>query len=148
MKKLLLQPTLIALFICLLTLNLKAQTTVEKAENGAWTFIVEGKPLKVKGVTFGYDKEIENYARYFQDLQFLGVNTIRTWATGENTPQLLDAAHKHGIRVMVLVWGWMFQRWICSQNCRMTVLTRWLVASEPMKDLHLFDMSNISLLAT
>lgn len=102
MKTLLLQSTI--LLICLLTFNLKAQTTVEKAENGEWTFIIEGKPLKVKGVTFGYDKEVENYDRYFQDLQFLGVNTIRTWATGENTLQLLDAAHKHDIRVMVGIW--------------------------------------------
>lgn len=80
-----------------------SQTTVEKDSLG-WNLLVEGKPFEVKGATFGYDKDIENYDTYFKDLQFLGVNTIRTWATGDNTPQLLDAAEKHGIKVMVGIW--------------------------------------------
>ncbi|MEZ4886200.1 MAG: glycoside hydrolase family 2 TIM barrel-domain containing protein [Chitinophagales bacterium] len=91
------------LIFCPFSFNLKAQTTIEKTENG-WTLLVKGKPFAVKGVTFGYDKNVENYESYFQDLQFLGVNTIRLWATNENTKQLLDVAHAHGIRVMIGIW--------------------------------------------
>ena len=53
-----------------------AQTTVVKKENG-WSLLVDGKPFKVKGVTFGYDKDVKKYDTYCKDLQFLGVNTIR-----------------------------------------------------------------------
>ena len=66
--------------------------------------MVDGKPFEVKGVTFGYDKDVEHYDRYFKDLNFLGVNTIRTWATGKNTLKLLDAAHANGIKIMVGIW--------------------------------------------
>ena len=80
-----------------------SQTTVEKIDNN-WMLKVDGQPFAVKGATFGYDKDVDNYDTYFKDLQFLGVNTVRTWATGENTPQLLDAAERHGIKVMVGIW--------------------------------------------
>ncbi|MFY0629848.1 MAG: hypothetical protein JXR05_05665 [Flavobacteriaceae bacterium] len=82
--------------------NSIAQTTVQKNEQG-WDLFVDGKPFEVKGATFGYD-DVANYDTHFKELQFLGVNTIRTWATGENTKKLLDAAHQHGIKVMVGIW--------------------------------------------
>lgn len=88
---------------CLFSFNIEAQTTIKKNNKG-WTLIVEGKPFEVKGVTFGYDKDTENYEGYFQDLKSLGVNTIRLWATNENTPKLLDVAHSYGIKVMVGIW--------------------------------------------
>ncbi len=80
-----------------------AQTTIQKTENN-WQLLVDGKPFDVKGVTFGYDKDIENYDTYFKELNFLGINAIRTWATGANMPQLLEAAQKHNIKVMVGIW--------------------------------------------
>jgi hypothetical protein len=91
------------LLITLLTLKTEAQTTVENI-NGKWTFLVDNKPFEVKGATFGFDEDVANYDQYFQELQYLGVNTIRTWGTGEYTPQLLDAAHSHGIKVMLGIW--------------------------------------------
>lgn len=92
-----------ALLTTLFPLNVNAQTTVEN-RNGNWTFLVEGKPFAVKGVTFGYDKDVINYDKYFQELKFLGVSTIRTWGTSDNTMKLLDAANTHGIKVMVGIW--------------------------------------------
>lgn len=80
-----------------------SQTTVEKVDN-TWTLKVNGEPFKIKGATFGYDKYVDNYDTYFKDLAYLGVNTVRTWATGENTLQLLDAAERHGMKVMVGIW--------------------------------------------
>jgi exo-beta-1,3-glucanase (GH17 family) len=80
-----------------------SQTTIEKTTLG-WSLLVDGSPLKIKGATFGYDKEVENKEAYFKDLKFLGLHTIRTWATDENTPQLLDAADKYGIKVMLGIW--------------------------------------------
>jgi len=80
-----------------------SQTTVEKDSLG-WNLLVDGQPFNIKGVTFGFDKDIDKFDTYFKDLKYLGVNTIRTWATGNNTPQLLDAAHANGIKVMVGIW--------------------------------------------
>lgn len=80
-----------------------AQTSVDKiGEN--WQLFVDQNPYEIKGVTFGYDNETDNYDVRFKELKFLGVNTIRTWATGKNTKQLLDIAHKNGIKVMVGIW--------------------------------------------
>ncbi|MCB9286562.1 MAG: hypothetical protein H6560_04525 [Lewinellaceae bacterium] len=66
--------------------------------------MVDGQPFEVKGVGFGYGDEVDNYDAYFQGLQFLGVNTIRTWGTNEHTRRLLDVAHKYGMKVMVGIW--------------------------------------------
>lgn len=90
-------------FCLLISLVSFSQTTVEKLEN-QWVLKVNGEPFEVKGTTFGYDKDVSNYDAYFKDLKYLGVNTIRTWATGENTPALLDAAHSNGMKVMVGIW--------------------------------------------
>ena len=92
------------LILCSLCIyNSQAQTIVQKTDNN-WMLLVDGEPFEIKGATFGYEKDIENYDNYFKDLNFLGVNSIRTWATGDNTKQLLDAAHKHNIKVMVGIW--------------------------------------------
>ena len=80
-----------------------AQTKIEKIED-KWELLVDGKPYEIKGVTYGFDDDIENYDAHFKDLKFLGVNTIRTWATGINTLKLLDAAQENSIKVMVGIW--------------------------------------------
>jgi len=82
--------------------HLNAQTIVEKVDE-EWVLQVDGNPFEIKGVTFGYD-DVSNYQHHFKELQFLGVNTIRTWATNENTEQLLNVAQQHGIKVMVGIW--------------------------------------------
>ncbi|APD06318.1 hypothetical protein UJ101_00781 [Flavobacteriaceae bacterium UJ101] len=103
MSKKLFQFLLFALLVPTLEFNLNAQTFVKKTK-GNWELIVDKKPFKIKGVTFGYDQEIQNYDHYFQDLKSLGVNTIRTWATNKNTKKLLDTAQKYNIKVMVGIW--------------------------------------------
>ena len=80
-----------------------AQTTVEKIED-QWVLKVDGEPFEIKGATWGFDKDVANYDTYFKDLKYLGVNTLRLWATGENTPALMDMAHTHGMKVMVGIW--------------------------------------------
>ncbi len=95
---------ILTLFIAfLLSFNLKAQTTIKKTNNN-WTLVVDGEPFEVKGATFGYGDNVENYDRYFKDLKFLGVNTIRLWATNKNTNKLLDVAQIYVIKVMVGTW--------------------------------------------
>lgn len=81
----------------------QSQVFTQKSEDG-WQLIVDNKPYTIKGVTFGYTDDVENYDHRFKDLQFLGVNTIRTWGTDDNTSELLDAAERHGIKVMVGIW--------------------------------------------
>ncbi len=91
---------LLLYFCCFLT---NAQVTLEK-KDASWNLLVDGKPFAVKGVTFGHENDVAKYDTYFKDLQALGVNTLRTWATGENTTQFLDAAAKYNIKVMVGIW--------------------------------------------
>ncbi|WP_040559509.1 glycoside hydrolase family 2 TIM barrel-domain containing protein [Kordia algicida OT-1] len=93
-------PLLLLCFCCFLA---NAQVTLEKKDT-TWSFMVNGKPFTVKGVTFGHDNDTANYDLYFKDLKALGVNTIRTWATGEHTEKLLNTAEKHNIKVMVGIW--------------------------------------------
>lgn len=80
-----------------------AQTSIQKTNN-QWQLLVDGKPYEIKGITFGPADDVENYDKHFKDLQYLGVNTIRTWATGKNSKALFDAAHKHNIKVMAGIW--------------------------------------------
>lgn len=94
---------LILLFACLFGYRAQAQTSVEKID-GNWTLLVDGDPFEVKGVTFGYDKDVDNFDTYFEGLVFLGVNTIRIWATNEHTGKLLDTAEKNAIKVMIGIW--------------------------------------------
>ncbi|MEK6151788.1 glycoside hydrolase family 2 TIM barrel-domain containing protein [Flavobacteriaceae bacterium 3-367] len=96
-------PILQLLTACLFCYQASAQTTVRKIDND-WTLMVGEKPFEIKGATFGYAKDVENYDHYFQDLKSLGVNTTRLWATDKNTGKLLDVAHTYGIKVMVGIW--------------------------------------------
>ena len=95
--------TLVFLLSNIFVFNSLAQTIVQKNEQG-WDLLVDGKPFEVKGATFGFVEDVENYDRYFKDLQFLGINTIRTWATGKETKALLDAAQKYSIKIMMGIW--------------------------------------------
>ena len=94
---------LLFLFLGLASQLLLAQTTVSKTEDD-WSMVVDNQPFEVKGVTFGFENDVDNYDEYFRDLTYLGVNTIRIWATDENTPALLDAAQTYSIKVMIGIW--------------------------------------------
>jgi len=98
-KQFLLTFILVNIFAC----TVFAQTTVQKTGK-EWQLLVDGQPFEIKGVTFGPVQDVENYDTYFKDLQFLGVNSIRTWATGEETQALLDAAEKYNIKIMMGIW--------------------------------------------
>ena len=88
---------------CIANYSIYSQTTVKKLDSN-WMLLVDNQPFDIKGVTFGYDQDVDNYESYFKDLKSLGVNTIRTWNTGENTQKLLDVAQNHAIKVMVGIW--------------------------------------------
>lgn len=94
---------ILLLLFTIVTTTLLGQTTLHK-EGKEWQLKVDGEPYEIKGATFGYDNDVVNYDTYFKELQFLGVNTIRTWGTGKNTYKLLNAADKHGIKVMLGIW--------------------------------------------
>ncbi len=79
------------------------KTTVKK-EGNAWHLYVNNQLFPVKGVTFGEEVTKETIGAYLKDLKFLGVNTIRTWGTNDNTKILLDSCQAYGIKVMVGIW--------------------------------------------
>ena len=65
---------------------------------------VDGRPYVARGVTFSGSGGPASYDKDMARLASIGVNTIRTWGVGNDTPALLDAAQKHGIHVMVGLW--------------------------------------------
>lgn len=81
----------------------EARTSIVKVGEG-WRLEVDGQPYVAKGVTFSGSGGPANFDADCERLRALGVNTLRTWGTGEETAALLDAAHKHGLRVMVGLW--------------------------------------------
>ena len=91
------------ILLFLFVFGVHAQVTISKTDTN-WQLLVDGKPFPVKGATFGPENDVANYDKYFKDLQELGVNTLRTWATGDNTKAFLDAAAKYNIKVMVGIW--------------------------------------------
>jgi len=95
--------TFFILSFCFFSYQLDAQTTISKTDDN-WNLMIDGKPFDIKGATFGYVNDVDNYKTYFEDLKFLGVNTIRLWATNESTGKLLDVADSYGIKVMVGIW--------------------------------------------
>jgi hypothetical protein len=86
-----------------LGINIQAQSAIEK-NDGKWAMMVDEKPFEIKGATFGFYQDIANYDHYFADLQSLGVNSIRLWATNEHTAKLLDVAESYKIKVLVGIW--------------------------------------------
>ena len=69
---------------------------------GNWRLTVDGAPYQIKGVTFGPDPSVA--AAYLPDLESMGVNTLRTWGTGDTTGPLLDAASRCGLKVINGFW--------------------------------------------
>ncbi len=87
-----------------MSLSLFAQVEVKK-EGEKFILLVDKKPYYIKGVTYGIGADPEKIDGYMEDIKFLGANTIRTWGCGEkDTPILLDAAQRHGIKVMLGLW--------------------------------------------
>ncbi|MFY0565422.1 glycoside hydrolase family 2 TIM barrel-domain containing protein [Archangium lansingense] len=80
-----------------------AHTAIVKVD-GRWQLQVDGKPYVVRGVTFSGSSSSAAYEQDCARLSSLGVNTLRTWGTGTETRALLDAAHKHGLKVLVGLW--------------------------------------------
>ena len=64
------------------------------SENGQWNLKVEGTNFYVKGA--GGVKEMDQVVA-------CGGNTIRTWGI-ENAQEILDEAHKRGLKVMLGFW--------------------------------------------
>ncbi|MBZ4334331.1 glycoside hydrolase family 2 TIM barrel-domain containing protein [Corallococcus sp. AS-1-12] len=94
---------LLLIALLLPTWDVEARTAIVKAGEG-WKLEVDGQPYVAKGVTFSGTGGPANFDRDCEQLKALGVNTLRTWGTGDETAALLDAAQKHGLRVLVGLW--------------------------------------------
>ncbi|MFF2369820.1 discoidin domain-containing protein [Agromyces sp. NPDC058110] len=70
--------------------------------SGAWKLTVNDKPYTVKGFTWG--PAFGEAPQYLDDFTAMGANTTRTWGTGADTKQLLDAAAQAGVRVINGFW--------------------------------------------
>ncbi|MFY0654705.1 MAG: hypothetical protein JXQ96_21910 [Cyclobacteriaceae bacterium] len=103
MKKFQFQLLLTLLACFTISISINAQSSL-KSIDGRWVLMESGRAFKIKGVTFGYDNDVNNFGQHLKHLRSIGVNTIRTWAVGENTRTLLDSAHSYGIKVMLGIW--------------------------------------------
>jgi hypothetical protein len=65
---------------------------------------VEGKPFEIRGITYGIQFDRERLASDFVKIKELGANSIRTWGCGPDTAEILDAARKANIKVMLGLW--------------------------------------------
>jgi len=70
------------------------KTEIRKTDEG-YQFYLNGEPFYIQGAGLG-DGNIEELAN-------TGANALRTWST-ENGKEVLDEAHKHGLKVMMGVW--------------------------------------------
>jgi len=90
----------------LISLAAQAATTIQNTPEGA-SFIVDGKPFQVKGVTFTIHNRPDNpraMENALKDVRAMGANSIRTWGVGDGTGELLNAAHREGLKVMLGLW--------------------------------------------
>lgn len=69
---------------------------------GDWDLEVDGRPFTVRGFTWGPSFSAADH--YMGPLAAMNANTVRTWGTGADTVQLLDAAAAHDIRVVMGFW--------------------------------------------
>lgn len=69
---------------------------------GDWDLQVDGRPFTVRGFTWGPSFSAAEH--YMGPLAATGANTIRTWGTGADTVQLLDAAAARDVRVVMGFW--------------------------------------------
>lgn len=100
---------ILACFLLIIILQQSVFAQIQLIQSGsAWSLEVNGNYFDVKGVTFGYNDPSE-FGYHFRQLKSMGVNSIRTWGTDENTRacrryqgdgRYLDASWKarHGSR--------------------------------------------------
>ena len=81
------------MFICVNSHTQVCKVSINE-KDGNWKLMVNDEPYFIKGA--GGDK-------YLDILIGAGGNTIRTWGT-ENAQQVLDEAHKKGLKVMLGLW--------------------------------------------
>ena len=82
---------------------LTGPSVVEVAgSDGDWRLEVDGRPYTVRGFTWGPPFSAAD--QHMPDLVAMGANTTRTWGTGADTIQLLDAAAALGVRVIHGFW--------------------------------------------
>ncbi|HEV7298345.1 MAG TPA: glycoside hydrolase family 2 TIM barrel-domain containing protein [Tepidisphaeraceae bacterium] len=108
------------------------------------SLVVDGRPFQVQGVTFGVSiDDPDRLDAAFKDLKFLGVNAIRTWDTEERSALLLDAAERHGIKVVLGLWlrhgrpgaeGDDSFDWVSDEAGRQAQLDRTLATVQRFKD--------------
>jgi len=78
----------------LLTTRLPAEVRI-KDEGGSFVLLADGKSFDIRGVGGTGSLAL---------LKSAGGNAIRTWTINENTPALLDEAHRLGIKVALGYW--------------------------------------------
>ncbi|MFH1500009.1 MAG: glycoside hydrolase family 2 TIM barrel-domain containing protein [Verrucomicrobiota bacterium] len=83
-----------------------AEVTVRAAADGAQaSLLVDGQPFPVRGITYAGPAKGGDLDTDLATIASLGANAIRTWGTNPvETPKLLDAAERHGLKVMLGLW--------------------------------------------
>jgi len=80
-----------------------AHVEVVKQGTDHYALHVDGKPYHVHGITFSKPREGESLDDAMRDIASMGCNTVRTW-DAKNKDALLQAAHAHGLKVVLGLW--------------------------------------------
>lgn len=82
------------LFILAFSAGAQTSKVTLSEDQGSWKLMVDGSPYYIKGA---------GGSSHLEELKQIGGNTIRTWSV-DNAQEILDAAQKNGLKVMMGLW--------------------------------------------
>jgi len=110
--------------VVFLTAAAPAQSVVRVVgTQGSWQLTVNGSPYYIKGLDYGPDLKTKqsNTDAYLADLAATGANTTRTWGTDTTTANLLAAANKANVKVVMGFWLNQNVNWCTVRNLSTTI---------------------------
>ena len=102
-KSLLLLLSICMTFFCALE-SIWARQVKIVGSLGSWQLMVDEAPFYIKGAGFAKTVHAGNIDYYFNEMKKIGLNSFRTWGTGDDTPLMLEKAEEYGLMVDVGIW--------------------------------------------
>jgi Glycosyl hydrolases family 2, TIM barrel domain len=144
-----LQPLVYAplLLIAVFCTSAPAQSVVKvTGTQGNWQLTLNGQPYYIKGLDYGPDLKTTQATTnaYVADLAATGANTTRTWGTGSTTSNLLVAADKYNVHVVMGFWLNQNVNYCTSKNLSTTLnqIVNWVNTYKSDPGVLIWDIGN------